>query len=56
MSSTPSAYSEAVSRVFALPIPAFPQVIPEGAGSVKTHGWLFFHLFAGFLILAGASK
>jgi hypothetical protein len=34
----------------------FPQFIPEGAGTVKTHGWLFFRLFASFLILAGASK
>ena len=34
----------------------FMQVIPEGAGTVKTHGWLFFRLFASFLILAGASK
>ena len=32
------------------------QFIPEGAGTVKTHGWLFFRLFASFLILAGASK
>jgi hypothetical protein len=32
------------------------QLIPEGAGTVKTHGWLFFALFASFLILAGASK
>ena len=34
----------------------FLQLIPEGAGTVKTHGWLFFRLFASFLILAGASK
>ena len=32
------------------------QFIPEGAGTVKTPAWLFFRLFASFLILAGASK
>ena len=32
------------------------QLIPEGAGTVKTTAGCFFRLFASFLILAGASK
>jgi hypothetical protein len=32
------------------------QLIPEGAGAVKTTAGYFFRLFASFLILVGASK
>jgi len=36
--------------------PVFMQLIPEGAGPVKTTRLVVFCLFASFLILAGASE
>jgi hypothetical protein len=61
--STPFAFPQVVGRHFACfrvdprtGTIAFPQLIPEGAGTVKTTAGCFFRLFASFLILVGASK